>query len=100
MSAFHRVGDIRKLDGPTFFKLAYRLESYQGAVAAAAARETGEGPVVDAGLYQPTSDLSQVEVQPESPALTAEQLTAMFPAAPQIGQEVGLFEIAQVKNGS
>jgi len=101
MSAFHGVRDIRKLDGPAFFKLAYRLDSYQGAVAAAAAREAGEGPVIDQELYQ--QQQRQVPPlpmpDPDAPALTAEQLEAMFPAAPQIGQEVGLFEITKVTDG-
>jgi hypothetical protein len=31
MSVLHQVRDIRKLDGPTFFRLAYRLPAYEGA---------------------------------------------------------------------
>lgn len=30
MSAFHRVDDIAALDGPTLFRLAWRLPAYQG----------------------------------------------------------------------
>jgi hypothetical protein len=119
LSVFHGIRDaMRELDGPTFFALAYRLDAYQGAVTAAAMREAGEGPVVDAEMYgeeegypiEPPQYVEQsgngemaaqpVAVQPASagpdvPALTAEQLEAMFPAAPQIGQEVGLFEVTR-----
>lgn len=34
MSAFHRVDDITTLDGPRFFKLAWRLSAYQGVIRA------------------------------------------------------------------
>lgn len=34
MSVFHRVDDITALDGPTFFRLAWRLPVYQGAMRA------------------------------------------------------------------
>ncbi len=33
-SAFHRVEDITQLDGPRFFRMAYRLSAYQGVMAA------------------------------------------------------------------
>lgn len=29
-SAIHRISDIYALDGPRFFKLAYRMSAYQG----------------------------------------------------------------------
>jgi hypothetical protein len=31
MSALHRIRDILELDGPTFFRIAYRLPAYEGA---------------------------------------------------------------------
>ncbi len=34
MSAFHRVDDITALNGPTLFKLAWRLPAYSGVVRA------------------------------------------------------------------
>lgn len=34
MSVFHRVDDVTALDGPTLFKLAWRLPAYSGAVRA------------------------------------------------------------------
>jgi len=34
MSVFHRVDDITALDGPTLFKLAWRLPAYSGVVRA------------------------------------------------------------------
>lgn len=30
MSVFHRLDDITVLDGPTFFRLAWRLPAYEG----------------------------------------------------------------------
>lgn len=30
MSVFHRIDDVTVLDGPTFFKLAWRLPAYAG----------------------------------------------------------------------
>lgn len=32
MSVFHRVDDITALDGPTLFRLAWRLPAYEGAM--------------------------------------------------------------------
>lgn len=32
MSVFHRVTDITLLDGPTLFRLAWRLPAYEGAM--------------------------------------------------------------------
>lgn len=32
MSVFHRIDDITALDGPTFFRLAWRLPAYEGAM--------------------------------------------------------------------
>jgi len=31
MSALHHIRDITELDGPTFFRIAYRLPAYEGA---------------------------------------------------------------------
>lgn len=39
MSAFHRVDDITALDGPTLFKLAWRLPAYSGVVRALVAEQ-------------------------------------------------------------
>lgn len=34
LSAFHRVDDLYDLDGPTFFRLAFRLAAYAGVMQA------------------------------------------------------------------
>jgi hypothetical protein len=51
-SAVHGIGDIMALDGPTFFRLAFRIGSYQGvmrdlvmAEAAAERQQEPAGPV-------------------------------------------------------
>lgn len=43
-SVFHRVEDITQLDGPSFFRLAWRLPSYRGAMREAVLREQDESP--------------------------------------------------------
>ena len=99
MSAIHGIRDVTKMSGPVFFAMAYRLDSYEGAVRAAAAREAGEGPVVDQQTYEAQQRYDQKPMPAnDAPALTKEQLTTMFPAAPQIGQEVGMFEIAEMRD--
>jgi hypothetical protein len=44
MSVFHRVDDIGEMDGPTFFKIAYRLSAYAGVMAARHMAEREEQP--------------------------------------------------------
>lgn len=39
MSVFHRVDDITELDGPTFFRLVWRLPAYSGVVRALVAEQ-------------------------------------------------------------
>jgi hypothetical protein len=39
MSVFHRVDDITELDGPTLFRLAWRLPAYSGVVRAVIAEQ-------------------------------------------------------------
>lgn len=34
MSVFHRVDDIYKMEGPRFFRMAFRLAAYSGVMAA------------------------------------------------------------------
>ncbi|MGW2371658.1 hypothetical protein [Kitasatospora sp. NPDC001683] len=43
-SVFHRVSDITVLDGPTFFRLAWRMPAYEGVmrVRATAQQEDGD----------------------------------------------------------
>lgn len=103
---------MTELDGPTFFALAYRLDSYEGAVRAAAMREAEEEQQMSSMGYnpdypeeppeyvdaqpEPIRELDSTPYDDEVPALTAEQLAVMFPAAPQIGQEVPMFEVTKV----
>ncbi len=85
MSVFHGVRDItREMDGPTFFKLAWRLDAYNGAALAAALRDAEE---------------TKQEEQ-EKGVMTLEELQAFGPAMPQVGQEVGLFSIARIPEDS
>jgi hypothetical protein len=46
LSAFHRIDDPSQLDGPTYFRLAWRLAAYQGVMQARAiaAREEQQPP--------------------------------------------------------
>jgi hypothetical protein len=39
LSAFHRIDDPSTLDGPRYFRLAWRLAAYQGVMQARAAAE-------------------------------------------------------------
>ncbi|MHB1957082.1 MAG: hypothetical protein ACYCOU_25480 [Sulfobacillus sp.] len=74
-----------------FFLLAHRLVSYQGAVFASAL------PLDEEATVRESPELTaSVAPPPEAGAMTREQLSAIFGAAPGIGQEVGLFEIGQV----
>lgn len=44
MSALHRIDDITSLDGPRFFRLAWRLPAYEGAMRARLQAERDEQP--------------------------------------------------------
>jgi hypothetical protein len=112
MSALHRVTDIRELDGPTFFRLAYRLPAYEGA-----ARVDLEGWIADAQeaeelaiqqqmppLYpnkvatgeQPIATTPLSEPPQEDRAMTLEELEVAGPPAPMFGQNVPVFEIVRI----
>jgi hypothetical protein len=41
-SVFHRVDDVTALPGPVFFRMAWRLASYQGVMAIRVAEARGE----------------------------------------------------------
>jgi hypothetical protein len=116
MSRYHGVRDILSLDSPSFFALASMLPAYEGAVLHALRRHKDE-PEVDpeelrAQLYTvPTEvpipaptpiaeDVPAVEtIQPpmiqEGHTLSAEELVAAGPPAPELGQYVGLFEVVK-----
>jgi hypothetical protein len=53
MSVFHRVDDVMTLDGPTFFRLAWRLPAYTGVMQARAIEETGSSTPAPASTQQP-----------------------------------------------
>ena len=42
MSVFHRIDDVTVLDGPTFFRLAWRLPAYAGVMQARALAASDE----------------------------------------------------------
>lgn len=44
MSVFHRVDDLTALDGPTFFRRAWRLPAYQGVMRARLQAEQENNP--------------------------------------------------------
>ena len=57
MSVFHRVDDIGALDGPKFFRLAWRLPAYQGVIRArllAEREDRRETPSSDRPAASPT----------------------------------------------
>jgi hypothetical protein len=101
MSRFHGVTDILALDGPTFFALATRLPAYEGAclVALRLAKEQPQeelnGAELRELLYETPVEETQPpeEIAPEEHVMTAAELVAAGPAAPELGQLVGLFEI-------
>lgn len=53
LSAFHRIDDVEKIDGPRYFSLAQRLTAYQGVrgaiVAERARREREDGTAPSGG---------------------------------------------------
>ena len=89
-----------ELPGPTFFALAKRLPAYEGAckhslqLAAAEPDEIATAEI-RTELYDEVID-PVVEVEEAAPVsvLSAEQLAAV-PAAPELGQDVGLFEVVR-----
>ncbi|MDQ3760970.1 MAG: hypothetical protein M3460_04525 [Actinomycetota bacterium] len=72
-SAIHRVDDIHILDGPRFFRLAYRLGAYSGVMAARVAEQqhrnttpAGQPGQVSRTAHQtPRRSLAPVDAEPE-----------------------------------
>lgn len=55
LSAFHRVDDVEKIDGPRYFSLAQRLSAYsgvRGAVVAERARREQDGDTAPRSVTQ------------------------------------------------
>jgi hypothetical protein len=71
--------------------LAHRLVSYQGAVFASSIPGDMEAAEIETQARVPSEAPA-----PNVPALTQAQLAAVSSAQPAIGQEVGLFEIAEM----
>ncbi|MGW3196351.1 hypothetical protein ACWDBD_17530 [Streptomyces sp. NPDC001118] len=53
MSVFHRIDDVTALDGPTFFKLAWRLPAYTGVMQARALAESEPSSPAQPATQQP-----------------------------------------------
>jgi hypothetical protein len=83
MSVFHGIRDISTMEGPAFFKAAWRLPSYSGAV-----QDTLKVLVQE-----------QLEVEKEKrekeKTLSLEDIARMYPAAPSIGESVPMFEVVR-----
>jgi hypothetical protein len=108
MNALHRIRDIKKLDGPTFFRLAYRLPAYEGA-----ARLDLEGWLEELNTeLNPEKSLDEIRselygsaprrpheesvVQTDSTRVaTLEELQAAGPAMPALQQNVPIFEVVR-----
>jgi hypothetical protein len=86
MSVFHGVRDITKLEGRTFFKLAWRLLSYEGAFLNGVVSKMEEIQTGAEGVpVRPR--------EPENRAMSAEELGAWDPGPnPGLGFDVGIFE--------
>jgi hypothetical protein len=54
-SVFHRVDDITALDGPSFFRMAWRLAAYTGVMQARANAEQQDEPAPAAPGSAPSS---------------------------------------------
>jgi hypothetical protein len=84
LSAFHRIDDPGEMEAAVFFALAYRLPAYQGAMAAAVARqrqEQGGGTSSRRAPSQPRYEASSPRVTPRTadsaPPATAASLRAL-----------------------
>jgi hypothetical protein len=65
-SAIHHIHDITELPGPVFFRMAYRLGAYQGAVAARMMMARAEGGSQPAATQQPAPIPQQPPARPVS----------------------------------
>jgi hypothetical protein len=103
MSVYHRVNDILKLPGVVFWRLADRLPAYNGAVTRGMERLSKELETVTQAdarelLYDYVAEELVPDEEPEvetETVLTAEQLVALGPAAPALGQDVPIFEVVK-----
>jgi hypothetical protein len=106
LSRFHGIKDMLTLKGPVLFALARALPAYDGAclgVLHAAIEEAKKEPDMSREeLYESLYTSSTV---PQAPIalpeqegehiMTAEELATFGPPAPEIGEEVGLFEVVK-----
>lgn len=99
MSVFHGVRDIYTLDGPTFFRLAYRLLDYEGATLSSV--ESAVAEFQDRQVSGRTHDAPPGKSPAEAPSpseprtMTLEELHMAYPAAPSIGENVPMFEVVR-----
>jgi hypothetical protein len=113
MSVLHRVEDIYELDGPTFFRLAYRLPAYSGAAKVdlegwlediqeeerkQIERQATEG-LPPRYVYDEVEDVRESQVpmptvKHEDRAATLDELLQAGPPMPMFGELAPIFEIA------
>jgi hypothetical protein len=107
LSRFHGIRDMLTLKGPVLFALARSLPSYDGACLAvlhAAMEEAKKEPEMSREeLYESLYTTATVPAElpePEAPeegghTMTAEELAVFGPPAPELGEDVGLFEVVR-----
>jgi hypothetical protein len=64
MSVFHRIDDAMTLDGPTFFKLAWRLPAYTGVMQARAIAESESSSPQQPAAAPHTFQAGQRDINP------------------------------------
>jgi hypothetical protein len=100
MSRFHGIRDITALDGPTFFKLAYRLPIYDGAVKVGIEmlqkeREEDHNADLMSRMYDTPVEhpgASDAKAEPGGHVMTGEELLAAGPPRPELGEFVPIFD--------
>jgi hypothetical protein len=113
MHVFHDVADIGELDGPTFFRMAYRLPAYEGAsrldLAGWLEEIETEELLAEQHKYPPRY-IDEVSLETmrekegrvvgtsvhEDRAATLAELAAAGPPAPILGQNAPIFEMPTV----
>lgn len=66
LSVFHRIDDVDAMDGPTYFRLAWRLAAYQGVMQARAiaTRDEKQPPDRPFEYSQPQSSQMRAGINP------------------------------------
>lgn len=89
MSVFHRIDDIFELDGPTLWRLAWRLPHYRGCM-----RDVVERLQNDEAPQPPRSVTEPARMPPIEASAAVLQAHPAFAAADTFGP---VFEITEVK---